>query len=75
MILKLNKMETEHRYLDVGIVVSLASFEKTCSVEKWKMLLGCKELESLNDGEVEAIINTNTHNYSSLRKTFLITYK
>ena len=68
-------METKQRCLDLAVVISLASFEKTDSIEKWKTDLECKELESLSGGEVEAVISTNTHNSYRLKKTFLITYK
>lgn len=54
-------METENRCLDLPIVMSLVSCEKTCFIEKWGMELECRELESLSGGEVETIINTNTH--------------
>lgn len=54
-------METENRCLDLAIMMSLVSFEKTCFIEKWKMELDYKELESLSSGEVETIINTNAH--------------
>ena len=37
IILKLNKMEIVNKYLDLTIMISLISFEKILSIEKWKM--------------------------------------
>lgn len=68
-------MQTENGCLDLAIVVSVVSFEKTCSIGKWEMEFECKYLESLGGEEVETIINTNTHNFYRLEKTFPITYK
>lgn len=47
--------------MDLPIMMSLTSFEKTCFIQKWEMELECRQLESLSGGEVETIVNTNTH--------------
>lgn len=60
---------------DLTIVASVVPFGKTYSIGKWEMEFECKQLESLCGEEVETIINTNTHNFYGLKKTFPITYK
>ena len=58
MILKLNQMETENRWLGFATTTSLVSTEKTHSAEEWKVGLECRE-SVMGEGKVEAVITTN----------------